>query len=53
MKKLIALISTQGKSKEQIVKETVGAFQKYRSVEEKVRSTAKGGLKSGVKAKKR
>jgi len=33
MKKLISLISTEGKSKKQIVKETWAAFQKYSKVE--------------------
>lgn len=36
MKKLFALISTEGKTREQIVKETWEAFQKYKKVSEKI-----------------
>jgi len=32
MKKLVALISTEGKSKEQIVKETTAAIKKFNKV---------------------
>lgn len=37
MKKLMFLISTEGKSKEQIKKESAEAFRKYREVESKMR----------------
>ena len=36
MKKLISLIPTEGKTREQIVKETWKAYEKYRDVDKKV-----------------
>ena len=36
VKKLIALISTEGKSEEQLFQEVQGALKKYKRVEEKV-----------------
>ncbi len=43
MKKLISLISTNGKSRKQITKEVWGAYQKYQkiSLEEKFRKNEK------------
>ena len=38
-KKLMFMISTEGKTKEQIVKETLEAIQKYQSVKKKVAET--------------
>ncbi|HEY4509254.1 MAG TPA: hypothetical protein VJC13_03205 [Candidatus Paceibacterota bacterium] len=41
MRNLIALISTEGKSPEQIKKETVLAFQKYQEVKSQVEKQLK------------
>jgi hypothetical protein len=41
MKKLIFLISTEGKTRELIVKETWEAFQKYNKVESGLRKIGK------------
>ena len=40
MKRLISLISTKGKTAEQISKETWGAYQNYEQVKSKVEPTA-------------
>lgn len=41
MKRLIALISSEGKSKDQFVKETWDAFQNYERVKSKVEKDLK------------
>jgi hypothetical protein len=45
MKRLVCLISTEGKSKDQIVKETWGAFQNYERVKVNVEKKVKKELK--------
>ena len=44
MKRLVCLISTEGKSKDQIVKETWGAFQNYERVKSQVEKDLKEKL---------
>ena len=51
MKRLVSLISTEGKSREQIVKETWYAFQKYNQVETEQSKLA--GEKEDLKATKK
>lgn len=52
MKRLVSLISTEGKSREQMVKDTWAAFQKYNKVEAEQTKIAdrKEGLKDTKKS---
>jgi len=48
MKKLMFLISTEGKTTEQISKEAWEAYQKYQEVEQKVKANNQNNI-SGLK----